>query len=54
MQENLDVYLETYDQRRPHRVRGMEGRTLYEVFKPGISRKRSREPSAGKEVTKAA
>ena len=27
MQKDLDVYLETYNRRRPHRGRGMEGRT---------------------------
>ena len=49
MQKDLDVYLETYNQRRPHRGRGMEGRTPYEVFKAGIPRKRTRKPSAKKE-----
>ena len=33
----------------------MEGRTSYEVFKAaGITRKRTRKPSASKEVKKAA
>ena len=41
MQKDLDVYLETYNQRRPHRGRGMEGRTPYDVFKAGIPRKRT-------------
>ncbi|MDE0074407.1 MAG: macro domain-containing protein [Gammaproteobacteria bacterium] len=54
MQKDLDVYLETYNRRRPHRGRGMEGRTPYDVFKAGIPRKRTRKPSAGKEVKKAA
>ena len=54
MQKDLDVYLETYNRRRPHRGRGMEGRTPYAVFKAGIPRKRTRKPSAGKEVKKAA
>ena len=48
------LYLETYNTRRPHRGRGMEGRTPYEVFKAGISRKRTRKPSARKEVKNAA
>ena len=54
MQKDLDAYLETYNQRRPHRGRGMEGRTPYAVFKAGIPRKRTRKPSARKEVKKAA
>ena len=32
---------ETYNTRRPHRGRGMEGRTPYEVFKAGIPAKPS-------------
>ena len=54
MQKDLDAYLATYNRRPPHRGRGMEGRTPYEVFKAGISRKRTRKPSARKEVKKAA
>ena len=40
------VYLETYNQRRAHRARGMEGRTPYEVFEAGIPRKCTHKPSA--------
>ena len=54
MQKDPDEYLETYNQRRPHRGRGIEGRTPYEVFKAGTPRKRTRKPSASKEVRKAA
>ena len=55
MQKDLDGYLETYNTRRPHRGRGMDGRTPYEVFKAGIPRKqRTRKPSARKEVEIAA
>ena len=54
MQKDLDAYLETYNQRPPHRGRGMEGRTPYDVLKAGIPRKRTRKPSAGEEVKKAA
>ncbi len=55
MQKDLDGYLETYNTRRPHRGRGMEGRTPYEVFKVGIPRKpRTRKPSTRKEVKTAA
>ena len=52
MQRDLDAYLETYNQRRPHRGRGMEGRTPYAVFKAGIPGKRTRKPSAGKKCRK--
>ena len=55
MQKDLDAYLETYDTRRPHRGRGIEGRTPFEVFKAGIPRKRrTRKPAARKEVKTAA
>ena len=54
MQKDLDAYRETYNQRRPHRGRGMEWRTPYDVFKAGMPRKRPRKPSAAKEVQKAA
>ena len=51
----LDGYLENYNTRRPHRIRGMEGRTPYEVFKAGIPRKPpTPKPTAGKEVETAA
>ena len=36
MQQDLDVYLETYNRKRPHRGRGMEGRVPYTVFKAGL------------------
>ena len=52
--EDLDAYLETYNQHRPHRGCGMEGRTPYAMFKVEIPRKRTRKPSARKEVKKAA
>ena len=55
MQKDLDSYLETYNTRRPHRGRGIEGRTPREVFKAGIPRKpRTPKPSARKEVKTAA
>ena len=54
MQKDLDVCLETYNQRRPHRSRGLEGRTPCDVFKAGTPRKRTRKPSARKEVERAA
>ena len=54
MQVDLDAYLETYNRNRPHRGRGMEGRTPYQVFKKGIRKPRSRKKSTGKEVKTAA
>ena len=55
MQKDLDAYLKTYNRQRPHRGRGMKGRTLYEVIKAGIPKKRrTRKPSARKEVKTAA
>ena len=55
MQKDLDAYLETYNRQRPHRGRGMKGRTPYEVFKAGIPKKSpARKKSARKEVKTAA
>ena len=55
MQEDLDAYLETYNRRRPHRGRGMEGTTPYEVFKAGIPAKSpARKKPARKEMKTAA
>ena len=51
----MDGHLETYNTPRPHRGRGMEGRTPYEVFKAGIPQtRRTRKSPAGKEVKTAA
>ena len=36
MQAVLDVYLEGYNQRRPHQGRGMHGRTPAHAFKDGL------------------
>jgi transposase InsO family protein len=36
MQKDLDTFLETYNRKRPHRGRGMEGKTPYQVFKAGL------------------
>lgn len=57
MQNDLDGYLETYNARRPHRGRGMKGRTPYQVFKAGIPAEpstRNPKKAAGKEVQSAA
>ena len=42
---DVDSYLETYNRKRPHRGRGMEGRTPYAVFKTGLkdAKKAARE-----------
>ncbi len=54
-QKDLDGHLETYNTRRPHRGRGMEARTPYEVLKAGIPLKRpTRKPEPRKEVKTAA
>ena len=55
MQEDLDAHLEIYNTRRPHRGRGMDGRTPYEVFKAGIPAKpTARKKPARKDVKTAA
>jgi hypothetical protein len=36
MQTSLDDYLVTYNTRRPHQGRGMNGRTPITVFKAGL------------------
>ena len=52
---DLEGYLETYNTRRPHRGRGMEGRTPYQVFKAGIPAKSpARKKPARKGVNPAA
>ena len=56
MQEDLDSYLETHNTRQPHRGRGTEGRTPYDVFKVQIPTKspaRNRKKPTGKEVKRA-
>ena len=45
MHEDLDASVEIYSRNRPHRGRGMDGRTPYQVFKKGI-----RKPRTPKEV----
>ena len=54
MQEDLDAYIESYNRNRPHRGRGMEGRTPYQVFKQGIRKPRPPKKSTKKEVRTAA
>ena len=52
--EEMQTDLETYNRNRPHRGRGMEGRTPYQVFKKGIRRPRSPKKSTTTELTTAA
>lgn len=55
MQKDLDVYLESYNRKRPHRGRGMDGRTPYQVFKSGLKKaKQAAKKSSAKEEAKAA
>jgi transposase InsO family protein len=55
MQTDLDTYLETYNRKRPHRGRGMEGRTPFQVFKAGIKiAKKAAAQKPSKEDAKAA
>jgi hypothetical protein len=37
MQKDLDTLLETYNRKRPHRGRGMKGRTPHQAFKAGLT-----------------
>ena len=48
MQKDLDAYLETYNQRRRHRGRGMEGRRPCDVFKAGIPEREPANPRPGR------
>ncbi len=36
MQADLDAFLKTYNTRRPHQGRGMNGRTPFKVFMDGL------------------
>ena len=51
MQKDLDAYLHTYNHKRPHQGRNMNGRTPYQVFKAGLPKPRK---TAAKSVKKAA
>jgi transposase InsO family protein len=60
MQKDLDEYLVTYNTKRPHRGRNMEGRTPIQVFKAGIKKQEPKQQkttttkTTKKEVKKAA
>lgn len=55
MQADLEAYLELYNTRRPHRGRGMNGRTPAQVFKASIklAKKAAKTTSTSKEKTAA-
>jgi transposase InsO family protein len=55
MQVDLDAYFEIYNRKRPHRGRGMNGKTPYQVFKAGLKdAKKEGRTKTGKEEPKAA
>jgi transposase InsO family protein len=55
MQADLDAYLETYNTKRPHRGRSMEGHTPYQVFKAGLKQaKKAAKTTSRKEEKQAA
>ena len=54
MQTDLDAYLESYNRKRPHRGRGMNGRTPYQVFKAALPKAKRAAKQARKEDPKAA
>ena len=56
MQKDLDLYLVSYNTKRPHQGRGMKGRTPYQVFKEALPKKakKTATQTARKEVKKAA
>ena len=54
MQKDLDAYIETYNRNRPHRSRGTDRRTPYQVFRKGIRKHRTPKKSTKKEVKTAA
>lgn len=56
MQTDLDGYLGHYNTKRPHRGRGMNGRTPYQTFKEGLLKKTKKKAATTrpKEVKEAA
>ena len=48
MQGDLDAYLVTYNRKRPHQGRGMEGRTPWQAFQAGL-RQRPKKKAATEE-----
>jgi transposase InsO family protein len=49
MQKVLDDYLVTYNTKRPHQGRGMNGRTPITVFKAGLPKPKPEKPTEKKE-----
>jgi transposase InsO family protein len=54
MQKDLEPYLEQYNTKRPHRGRGMEGKTPYQVFKAGLKESKKAARSGEKKEEKEA
>jgi transposase InsO family protein len=54
MQKDLEAYLEQYNTKRPHRGRGMEGKTPYQVFKAGLKEARKAARAREKKEEKEA
>ena len=55
MQTEPEAYLEFYNTKRPHRGRGMDGRTPYQVFKAGLKEaKKAAKAASTKEDQQAA
>ena len=52
MQKDLDAYVEIYNTKRPHRGRGMEGRTPIQVFKAGLKEAKKAAGAREKEKEK--
>jgi hypothetical protein len=49
MQKVLDDYLVTFNTRRPHQGRGMNGRTPITVFNAGLPKQPHQKPTEKKE-----
>ena len=54
MQADLGAYLETYNRKRPHRGRGMESRTPYQVFRAGLTDARKAAKARKEDANKKA
>ena len=50
MQKDLDGWLETYNTKRPHQGRGMDGRTPYQAFLDGLNWEEDTEEAASDEA----
>lgn len=54
MQADLDAYLVTCNSKRPHRGRGMNGRTPAVVFTEGLPKPKTEKPKSKEERSKKA